>query len=698
MATKTAKKNELPKIAKKWYDFKIDPKTLRPIQFSWDLVAERKVVTIYDGMNKNKEEVINARLRNNLDSYYFVLDKANKRIFAYPIQLVGHSTRTGCPDAHYEPINSNSFYMWDENKQLWEVPKREYQKCTGYNYAERQYTYETIKAEPRKISRLSTYYYKVQCQLPSHIRSLFSELFGKDFIYQNKLITDNEIRENYWYWHSWLTTKGRKYSDKTIKSTDELMQKFSAEQRMYDSPASARIYEVYVTLESINGINALCYFSKGKETYRQIFNQKTGKMENFIWKNDKWQKTGKLSDYQCINAFSIEQSYQDSNEYDYKFLNEALEHYKSDTSHRGYWYSPHKNIYDFTINYISKPVIHQLLQIQNKQSRTETYRNKGAIANMYGKIPNRGKTMFAKLGINKYQFDNPSAIVYVKWLLDKINISDMDKQTWDKCTAAFQDEKPGTYYDNDIISFLKSKGEFSIDRWIKICTLDRIHRAPSNIYYGGYRDSGIKQLYKDYYMSLSSLSEFGIDISAYPLLFNDKQQLQRYHDEASKAVSSIRNRAQDEKFSMLYTKRLKMLENDGEYLIDMPKCSADLTEEGSKLHHCVGGYVNSVANGNTAIYFLRQASHPETPWLTVEVRNKQCQQIHGSCNAWMGSKDEYFNAVPFLVWWFEKHDIEYSENLLTNMATGYCQASSRRAMPTQAIEQYKALRKLKKSS
>ena len=56
------------------------------------------------------------------------------------------------------------------------------------------------------------------------------------------------------------------------------------------------------------------------------------------------------------------------------------------------------------------------------------------------------------------------------------------------------------------------------------------------------------------------------------------------------------------------------------------------------------------------------------------------------------------NTVPFLVWWFDKHDIEYNENLLTNMATGYCQASSRRAMPTAKIEAYKQSKKLKKSS
>ena len=148
---------------------------------------------------------------------------------------------------------------------------------------------------------------------------------------------------------------------------------------------------------------------------------------------------------------------------------------------------------------------------------------------------------------------------------------------------------------------------------------------------------------------------------------------------------------------MLYDRRRKMLENDGKYLIDMPMCSADLTHEGSYLHHCVGGYVNSVANGNTAIYFLRKASAPNEPWLTVEVRNKQCLQIHGACNAWMGSKDEYFDAVPFLVWWFEKHEISYSDNLLTNCATGYGASSTNRALPVQAIEAYAQSRKLKKS-
>ena len=205
--TKTTKKNTLPKITKKWYDFKIDPKTLRPVRFSWWLSTGEKEVIHYNSPNKKCDDYLKCNLRNCIQSYYFALDKTNKRIFAYPIQLVGHNTRKECETAHYEKINANCFYMWDENKQLWEIPYKEYEKYLGYDYQNRQYRYETVKAEPRKASRLSTYYYKVQAQLPSYIRTMFSEVYGEDFVWQNKLVTDDDIRNNHWYWISWLNTK-----------------------------------------------------------------------------------------------------------------------------------------------------------------------------------------------------------------------------------------------------------------------------------------------------------------------------------------------------------------------------------------------------------------------------------------------------------------------------------------------------------
>jgi hypothetical protein len=691
MATKTTNKNATPRIHKKWYEFKIDPKTLRPIRFHWDLASGRKNVVVYEDVSVHRDEIIDMTLRRYVTSYYFVYDKSNKRIFAYPVHLANNDTRSSCNEAHYEKQNANCFYMFDENKQIWEIPYHEYRQCMGYNYAERQYVYETVKAEPRKKSRLSTYYYKIQCQRTEYIRKIFGELYGKDFVYQNHLVTDYDIRNNGWIWNCWLSTKGRKYSDKTKKAVANLMDNFSDQQREYNADKKNGSH---IVLETSNGVTALCYYSYGKETFRRIFNDKTGKLDNFIWRNNQWSKTNKLTSRIGIDSMSVDETYKKAHSYDWDLLEEALNYYNRTDDHRRYWYSPHRCFYEFIVKYISNPVIHQLLQIMKESGRQELYGSNGSIEKIFGAIPNRGKTMYSKLGVSKYQFDNPDVIVYVKWLLNLKNISHIDNATWDKYTKAFSGKVTARYGDNDIIDYLKSSGEFTPDRWIKICALNDQH---ANCGYG-YSSDRVKQLYKDYYRSLSAMKEFGIDISAYPVVFNDIQQLQRFHDDAAKAVSSVRNKAQDEKFSMLYSKRIKMLEDDGEYCIEMPKCSSDLTEEGSKLRHCVGGYVNSVANGHTAIYFLRKSCAPDEPWLTVEVSNKQCRQIHGSCNAWMGSKDEYFAAVPFLVYWFEKHDIQYNENLLTNMATGYGASSSHRAMPTQAINLYMDSRKMKKSS
>lgn len=685
-----AKKNILPKIAKKWWDFNIDPKTLRPIRFSWNLSSGHKEVMVYDSPSKLKSDIYDAQLRRYLTSYYFIFDKANKRIFAYPVVLNSNNTRAECKNAYYSKLNTRCFYMFDENKQIWEIPYTEYCRYTNYNYNERRYEYVTVPVEPRKVSRLSTMNYKIQCQTVGHIRNMFETLYGKDFVYQNTLVTDSDIRVNNWNWICWLNTKGRKYSEKTVKTTDELMNKISPESRVMEEFNAADTWSKGVILESVDGVTVLCYYSHTKETFRQVFNAKTCKLENFIWKNDRWQKSGKLSDWQQINHLNMDSSYAKNNPYDYQFLSEASEYFKDRKDDRRYWYSPNKSLYDTIMNYLSHPVIHQILQLQDKNGRLKMYDGYCSVSKTYGKIPNKGKTLFAKLGINKYQFAHPDVIVYMKWLLGTTNIAHIDNDTWDRCTVTFSSQNTGGYDSNEVVKFLKSHGEFSIDRWINICKLEQIDRAKHQ---GGYYYNGIMRLYADYYKSLSVINEFGVDISSYPLIFNTKEQLLRYHDDAARSVSSVRNRAQDEKFQMLYYKREKMLENDGTHMITMPKCSSDLVEEGSHLHHCVGGYVNNVANGNTAIYFLRQSAAPNIPWLTVEVRNKSCVQIHGACNAWMGSKDEYFAAVPFLVYWFNKHGIEYNENLLTNTATGYTSCSSRRNMPFEAIEQYKKNKK-----
>ena len=54
-----------------------------------------------------------------------------------------------------------------------------------------------------------------------------------------------------------------------------------------------------------------------------------------------------------------------------------------------------------------------------------------------------------------------------------------------------------------------------------------------------------------------------------------------------------------------------------------------LIMEGKILHHCVGGYVDRVAKGETTILFVRKESHPDTPFYTMEYKNGRVRQLYG---------------------------------------------------------------------
>lgn len=62
-----------------------------------------------------------------------------------------------------------------------------------------------------------------------------------------------------------------------------------------------------------------------------------------------------------------------------------------------------------------------------------------------------------------------------------------------------------------------------------------------------------------------------------------------------------------------------------------PKNAKELIDEGKHLHHCVGGYVNRVATGETAIFFIRREAEPDIPFFTLEWKNGriiQCRTTH----------------------------------------------------------------------
>lgn len=79
----------------------------------------------------------------------------------------------------------------------------------------------------------------------------------------------------------------------------------------------------------------------------------------------------------------------------------------------------------------------------------------------------------------------------------------------------------------------------------------------------------------------------------------------------------------------------------------------ELIVEGKRLHHCVGGYADRVARGETAIYTIRRVDNPDNPLATLELRDKRVIQVRSD-----------YNRVPpedvqtFVKQWEKQHRLE----------------------------------------
>ena len=72
--------------------------------------------------------------------------------------------------------------------------------------------------------------------------------------------------------------------------------------------------------------------------------------------------------------------------------------------------------------------------------------------------------------------------------------------------------------------------------------------------------------------------------------------------------------------------------SDDNYLVRVAETSAEIVNEGNRLHHCVGGYVDRHLTCKTTILFIRAQSAPATPLYTVEMRDGKPIQVHGDHN------------------------------------------------------------------
>ena len=164
--------------------------------------------------------------------------------------------------------------------------------------------------------------------------------------------------------------------------------------------------------------------------------------------------------------------------------------------------------------------------------------------------------------------------------------------------------------------------------------------------------------WKDYLRWCSEL-KYNLDNMFIYMPNNFKQ----VHDRVAKEYKDLKDRkaaAEKKRRDKLVAKKMQKLKKDMEEIFSknvgvdalnikgngliliVPANSAAIKEEGEALHHCVGTYIERVAKGETAIFFIRRESEPDKPYYTLEWRDNKVIQCRGMNNCIVTDKVKAF--------------------------------------------------------
>lgn len=146
-----------------------------------------------------------------------------------------------------------------------------------------------------------------------------------------------------------------------------------------------------------------------------------------------------------------------------------------------------------------------------------------------------------------------------------------------------------------------------------------------------------KNTAKDWVDYITWAEKLGHDIKSRAVLFPKK--LKKAHDQMYKEYQEFQKKEERKKLRKMRNTVNKIFKEEGawlegqienkDYLFAVPKKWQDLRQEGDVLGHCVGSYVEHIAQKHCSVYFIRRKEKPEMPFYTVELQNGKVVQCQG---------------------------------------------------------------------
>jgi len=154
---------------------------------------------------------------------------------------------------------------------------------------------------------------------------------------------------------------------------------------------------------------------------------------------------------------------------------------------------------------------------------------------------------------------------------------------------------------------------------------------------------------QDYYDYLQECKKLNLDLKDKSVRF--PKDFWAAHERCGKQILWEAGKETREKFAKALEKLLPLAWEGGPFLIRPAGSPEELKEEGKALHHCVGGYAERMAQGGTAIFFVRKADAPDEPFYTLEYRDGriiQCRTVNNKF--YEADEDVYAFCEEWLEW------------------------------------------------
>ena len=276
------------------------------------------------------------------------------------------------------------------------------------------------------------------------------------------------------------------------------------------------------------------------------------------------------------------------------------------------------NLYDYLAKYLSYPFIEYFV-------KARLYRLTSQFINNEYSTPIRkdGKNLKEILGVDKQMLS----------ILQEIDAGEDELELFAQAKALRLKISPQQ------VAYIAKNFDVEGETLEELTECSSLHKTLKYLRKGVKSERGMENHFRDWQDYIRNCKKLGYDVTnefiAFPKNFKEA------HDHAADLVKEKQEQEAAQKQAVIRQKIASMYEglqeqygwSNKKFCIAAPRSADEIITEGQTLHHCVGTYLERVAEGESIILFLRQNENPDTPFYTIEVRGFNIAQCRGKYNA-----------------------------------------------------------------